>query len=182
MIVPHHIRTHIVAPTLHALRLWSAPAEQMVMAIGAQATALGALRNEGGRLAAGHAQPAADEPLGLWGVTPARHARVTEWLQQPAQAPLLEALPVATGVAVPDARWLIGNLHYGAAVVALWLEQVGQPSPFASHEQARYAAAHWHPDYAHSIDALIEATCAMLRAEAAPAIAAARDAQASQAA
>lgn len=144
MINPQDLRSLVVFPTLHRLSLWCPASEQIVMAAAAQASALARLRTDGGRLAAGHSAPGEAEPAGLWGITPSQHRQVLAWLKTPAGAEAAERLPAATGVQVPSYQWVVGNLHYGAAIVRLLIARTGcgLPDPADLAGIAAFAG-HW---------------------------------------
>lgn len=156
MVNPADLRAMVVYPTLRALGLWSPAAEHVVMAAAAQATALGRLRTEGGRLAAGHAEPGPAEPLGLWGISTVQHQQVERWLASPRRAALRARLPLATGVAEPAAHWLLGNLAYGAAITRLLMERSGAPLPPPEDlaALAAYAQHYLGPEHRDALDAL----------------------------
>lgn len=171
MLNPRDLRHHIVRPTLYGLACYTLAAEELVMVTAANATGCARLVWPGGRLVAQGTTPTDDEPVGLWGITPAQHQTLLDWLGE--QPPELRALLCdASGVAHPSEDHLLGNLRYGAAVCRLWYLRAEReaglviPDPTDLRGIAQAWVKHWLRDTADE-DAVIAVAQAQRQAAAA---------------
>ena len=128
---PQDFRDHVIAPTLHRLRLWSAEAEELLLGTALAESGLRRLRQLGGGPA-----------LGVYQMEPATHADIWRWLRRrrPLLADDIAALTAETNLSgsLERAPHLVTNLAYATAMTRAHYLRVRMPIPRGPDAQARY--------------------------------------------